>query len=185
MSHNDPDHSCPVCDGGSMEAYRTHMRELIKQHKVAIAGVLSDAPGMANFAYTVGLSVHGMPELLMIANCNIPLESMQSVLNEVAFRWLKQGNADTGISTEVLRPFGEIPMPVELVLVNRKEAQTNWTVQVAPILSYLGSRFDYDVVQLILPDDHGRLPSMADYDKEKFPQALLAPAAGPSNDSVH
>lgn len=43
MSHNDDDHTCSVCDGGGMEGYRAHMRELIQEHQVAIAGVNSAA----------------------------------------------------------------------------------------------------------------------------------------------
>lgn len=170
--HNHDPH-CHSCAGGGLESYRADMRRIIQAHQVAIAGVMGGAAGEPAFAYTVGLSLHGLPEILIIANYGIPLNALQTVLNTVAFRWLDKGNATLGVDLEVLRPFGAIPMPVELVCVNPAQAKADWTVQVEPIL---GAGHGYEVVQLILPDDHGRLPSMEDYNVEKFPQPLLTPS---------
>jgi hypothetical protein len=185
MSHDHNDPNCPVCRGEvDMDAYREQMRELIAQHKIAIAGVFSNESGKFPFAYTVGLSLHGLPELLLVANCNLPPMALQTVINLVAYKWLEQRRVDLGVSHDVLNPFNGVPMPVQFVLVKPEEAKRDWAIQVEPILGK-GNPHRFQVVQMILPDNKGKLPRDPEYDIAGFPQHLLTPFNEPDPPTQH
>ena len=97
------------------------------------------------FCYTVGNALHGLPELLFIAN--IPQHQQAMILNAVGAHMRETGKLEEGLlDIEWTFPF-KIRKCSDL-------AKENFTIQAG---NYLG-REDYEVYQVMICDPKGRYP---------------------------
>lgn len=141
------------------DAYLTHMQSLIEEYGWAVQGVFPTTEFDVWFAYTVGLTSRGLPELLI---SGIPGEQVQPLLNRAAEMHCEKpfsiGDEVTGIAIDgvlmrvIDAPLAEIGMAVEMYPTMRPDA-----------------------IQLVWPDTDGVYPG-PNYDHKRFPQPLYGPA---------
>lgn len=139
-----------MCDNpGRTEAdYLTMLRQLIDEHGWAIQGVEPDG-GRPGWAYTVGLTVKGLPELVVTG---VSMSHAAELLNFAA-----------GLVTEGTGLPGGLD--VEVVTVARPWAHLRYAVTV------YGE--DIKALQLVYPDTAGRWPWDAGYAMPGGPQPVL------------
>ncbi len=85
----------------TMDAYLDQVRGLIAEHGIAVQGVMDDDP----FAYTIGLTRHQHPELILYG---LPHGHAARTLNYLADRVLNNGERLTPDSL-ILMPLGDPP----------------------------------------------------------------------------
>lgn len=131
-----------------MSQFYAKMRAIIAKSGHMVLGVGSDGTSTP-FAYSIGLSEAGLPELLLALPINY--DAMVLAVNEVAARLKKREKAfgereqlDIEFSTPVI-----IRNPTDMDRVRR-----DYTIQVGQFYR----RQDYAVQQIIFPDPHGLWP---------------------------
>lgn len=145
-----------------MNALLAHVRSLIKAHGWAVQGVFDNDDPAKNFAYTVGLTEAGLPELwvatlspvqggaLLNATVKTVLERFADVVSE--------GELDV-----------EWSVPVRLRgPVSAEEAEANAATALYPHPRVVS------VMQVLWPDTEGRFPGDDGYDEVGFPQRVLS-----------
>lgn len=137
-----------------MDAYQLHLLRLIETHGHAVQGVIAeeDEPG-SGYAYTVGRTTMGEPELLVTGLCC--LECAAGLLNRAA----EVGGLVAG---QVRDDLGDAPLRV-------LEADPR-TAEVFMAEDFYPTGFE--LLQLVWPDDAGRYPDELHYDHARRPQAL-------------
>jgi Domain of unknown function (DUF4262) len=106
----------------------------------SIIGV-GDAPP---FAYTIGNSLVGLPELLVLGMV------ADDLLNQLSEMMIERGR---GFDDGELVSLGGL-RPVKIVSATAEVVKTEYTIQVANFTD--GD--DYAVQQVVIPDKHGRFP---------------------------
>jgi Domain of unknown function (DUF4262) len=143
--------------------YLDHMRDLITTFGWAIQGVERFGPHPP-WAYTVGLTAHGRPELVA---AGMPIRSAHELLNDVAEHLLH---------ATVPRPGAQIPLRggpvIEIVKVAEPSAHLVTAVQI------YGPRVR--ALQLVHADDRGHWPWDTGYRGVRGGQPVLGPRNRPS-----
>lgn len=147
---------CWMCDhpGSTKEEYLAVLHTKILSHGWAVQYVEDDR---APFAYTIGLTRHGLPELLVTG---VSPERALHLLNDVALSAVP-GNPRTPGEQLVLSS-GSV---VEVVAVEHPDAHL-----------YFAVAFYGDVMralQLVWTDERGRWPWAADFDDGRGGQPVL------------
>ncbi len=134
---------CWQCDhpGGTWLEYLEHVRGLITDHGWAVQGVERDR-ARPPWAYTVGLTAHGRPELVVTG---LPLDRAAGLLNDVASHVLHAGPP---------RPGEQIPLRGGPVIEFVEVTVPNAHLRVAVELYGPGIR----ALQLAHADDRGHWP---------------------------
>ena len=134
---------CWQCDhpGASWNDYLAHLRELLQRHCWIVQGVQRERYRAA-YAYTVGLTAHGQPELVVTG---MPYHRAAEVLNSVAEHVL---HADAPRVGEVM-PLRGGPV-IEIVRV----AEPSVHLSVAAAINGSG----FAALQLVYADDRGHWP---------------------------
>jgi Domain of unknown function (DUF4262) len=156
---------CWLCahPGSTRLDYLDHLRDLIGQHGWAVQAVARDRI-RPPWAYTVGLTAHGRPELVVTG---LPASRAGSLLNDVAAHLLHAAAP---------RPGEQIPLHggplIEIVAVAEPAAH----LEVA--LEFYGPAVR--ALQLVHADDRGRWPWEVGYRGVRGGQPVLGKrAAGP------
>jgi hypothetical protein len=134
---------CWQCDhpGATWHDYLAHLRELLQRHCWIVQGVQRER-NRAPYAYTVGLSAHGRPELVVTG---LPYDRAVDLLNAVAEHAL---HADAPAAGEVI-PLRGGPV-IEIVQV----AEPSVHLPVAAAINGRG----FTALQLVYADDRGHWP---------------------------
>jgi hypothetical protein len=134
---------CWQCDHpeSTRQDYNDHMRELIDRFGWAVVGVEDDRIHPA-YAYTLGLTPHGKPELVVTG---LPLPRATWLLNVV---------------TQYVRE-ATVPQPGEEVQIEGGPAME--VVRVAEPTAHMDVAVEFygpgiQALQLVYPDDHGHWP---------------------------
>jgi hypothetical protein len=114
----------------------------IRREKRSVICVAGDDDSLP-FAYTIGNSITGLPELLIIGT------TQGNVLNALSLKMIEhgQGFAD-GECVDLGGKF-----PVKIIIANQR-AKRDYTIQAT---EHFG-RDDYAVQQVLIPDRNGRFP---------------------------
>ena len=156
---------CWMCEhpGATEQDYLSHMKSLIAQFGWALQGVERDR-SRPPYAYTVGLTTRGKPELVATG---LPAVRAASLLNEVAAHMMHATMPEPGEQVPLLGgpliEFVEVAMPPAHLLV-------------AFELYGAGIR----ALQIVHADDRGRWPWETGYRGVKGGQPVLGPRAGTS-----
>jgi hypothetical protein len=151
---------CWACDhpGADHRAYLDHIRRVITRFGWAVQYVEGDR-GQAPYAYTVGLTGFGLPELLVTG---LQAERAMTMLN---------GAADDMAHSEVPSPGTTIALSggcrVEVVRLPHPEAHLNIAVEL------YGD--EVRALQLVWADDRGRLPWHPVFRSSRGGQPVLGP----------
>jgi hypothetical protein len=134
---------CWQCDhpGATWHDYLAHLRELLQRHCWIVQGVQRERH-RPPYAYTVGLTAHGQPELVVTG---LPYDRAAGLLNSVAEHVL---HADAPRAGEVV-PLRGGPV-IEIVRV----AEPSVHLPVAAAINGRG----FAALQLVYADDRGHWP---------------------------
>ena len=134
---------CWQCDhpGATWQDYLEHLRELLEQHCWIVQGVQRERH-RPPYAYTVGLTAHGRPELVVTG---LPYDRAVDLLNGVAEH---VRHADAPRAGEVI-PLRDGPV-IEIVRV----AEPSVHLSVAAAINGPG----FAALQLVYADDRGHWP---------------------------
>lgn len=125
--------------------YLQQVAQVIDTHGVAIQGVLPDDHHTDLFAYTVGLTAHGHPELLIFG---LPSHIAQEVLNSLALPVVRDGHrVEPGVRRDVFA----CGVPATIIDTNPALAADYVTVP----RSLYGVE-QVPVLQVCYPDSNGR-----------------------------
>lgn len=143
-----------MSDDDDMDAFRRTMADNIRRSGRTLLGVFpsedSDDPLNDAFTYSVGNSLVGLPELLVVGI----FDGMQWPLNELSRLMIERGRKfDDGEMVSL----GEGALPLCLVDAS-EEVKERYTVQAT---SFFGEE-NYQVMQVVLPDKDGRFPWQAE-----------------------
>jgi hypothetical protein len=147
---------CWLCDHPDKTPadYLDHLDEKVRRNGWAVQYVEDER---RPFAYTIGLTRHGLPELMMTGVC--PDCAWRS-LNGAARKVLDGDSLVPGMQTTL--PDGQL---VEVVYVTHPDAHLGWAVIM------FGERVM--ALQLVWADGHGRWPWSADFDDGRGTQPVL------------
>lgn len=151
-------------DPARVEAYLGESARILAEHGWMVQSVFGTRPD-AGFAYTVGLTGAGLPELWL---GTLAPEQAAVILNTAAAQQLDRavafqpGRLDLEFSVE-FRVHGP---------VDPDAAQVGMARQMHPLS-------DVAVLQLLWPDESGLFPDEDGYDMSRFPQRVL-PLAPPA-----
>lgn len=121
--------------------------QMIQSHGRAVIGVFD-----SGFSYTIGNTLKGVPELIMIGG--IDVRHMALILNYVSDHLIEKGVPDDGI----VDIGGQFPMKV---IKASHRAQDEFMFQAS---RYHGTE-DYDVLQVIVPDKTGKYQGDEGFDR--------------------
>lgn len=112
------------------------------------------------FFYTVGLVERGLPELFMGVNCRpeVGMRVMDDIISHMTEHGVKYERND-----DILQG-----MDIQLSASNPESSIEHYMVQLG---EYYGKK-DIPVVQVLMPDEDGKLPYEVGYD---MPQVMLEP----------
>lgn len=132
-----------------LQEYWERLCSLVDTHGWAVQGVMSDGvrPG---FAYTVGLSASGLPEIFAIG---LPHSSALSILNTTAQKLLA-GEISTTPQTPIPE-LANLPLAfrednADRVLSSLSRSALRWSME--------NGIASCDVIQLVFPDEQGIFP---------------------------
>ncbi len=153
---------CWMCDhpGTTLQDYLNHMSSIIHKNIWAIQGVQRDGL-RPPFAYTVGLTAMGKPELIVTG---MPTARAAALLNDVAVHILH---------AEVPEPGERVPL-IGGPLIEFVEVQTP-TAHLLRACDLYGTRIR--ALQVVHADDRGRWPWETGYRGVKGGQPVLGPRA--------
>lgn len=162
---------CDICSGKVREEeFLASMRAKIAQYQFGVLGVGS-FNGPMNLLYTVGLSNHELPELVMLMAVSGDL--MQKIVNTIGYGWLQTKNVELSERTDILKQRNDGVLPLRLDAVDPRLAVENYCHQLPQVL---GIAVPHRMVQVVLPDENLRFPDQPGYDQERYPQSLLPPS---------
>jgi hypothetical protein len=128
---------------------RKGVRDSIARYGWAVISVFPDADSTDKindaFAYTVGNSAAGLPELLVVGMFG---DDAKWLLNALSNKMRERGAPFS--NSERIELGGK--HPITLVLADQG-VKDRYTIQVGQFLKH-----DYDVMQIIVPDKDGRFP---------------------------
>jgi Domain of unknown function (DUF4262) len=134
---------CWQCDhpGATWQDYLQHLRELLERHCWVVQGVQRERH-RPSYAYTVGLTAHGRPELVVTG---LPYDRAVRLLNSVA---------EQVVHAEAPRPGAVVPLRGGPVLEIVRVAEPCVHLKVAAALN--GPTLS--ALQLVYADERGRWP---------------------------
>lgn len=152
-----------------MSDFFREQTEIIQQFGWAVVHVLpsdEDPAGTVPFAYTVGLTAAGHPELII---AGLPPELSHQLLNELAGRV-----HDEGARFRHGRRVNDLIVDQSVTILSGGPTETLWPG--AALARY--GREKVRLQQLVWPDPVDNFPWQEFYDAEEFPQPLIdAPSA--------
>ncbi|ENO3963801.1 DUF4262 domain-containing protein [Vibrio vulnificus] len=128
--------------------------------------------GTPDFAYSIGRSSIGQPDLIV---CTGSIRTNHYLLNMVHLHLIAT-DGKLGITTELIKSNQGQPWPVEIILLERNDELLNNYVVQAEYFYECNPQYVKDTIQyaqVLLPDANGLLPHQENYDHEGFPQTLL------------
>jgi hypothetical protein len=136
--------------------------EKIQEFGYTYMGVFGDATlDKPAFIYTVGLHLHGLPEIIMSGNLD-PNE-MHGVISNLASYWLQEKRAIFGDYPKFIVMAEGQEASITVIKVDTNYANENYIKAVARIYP----QAQYEVAQLFWPDKEGKLPFEDEYTKDK------------------
>lgn len=158
---------CPACYDANVASYSGHLAELVHDHRFAVQGVMASDDSF-NWAYTVGLTDHGLPELVMMA---LPMGFLGQTLNRL-------GDAAIDGTTQLVAGPSPLFLDPPFWLVDVPDPTSGRYPLTMAATSTLGK---VRAMQVVWPDSEGRYPWAPDwFDGEdrgdlggKDPQPLL------------
>lgn len=136
-----------------MQEYLGQLASVVEEHGWAVQGVGASPP----FAYTVGLTECGAPELLMVG---LPFTTMQTLLNDLA-RPVKEAARRYAPGERV----PEILRDYDVVIRGPIDPRAGEMFQAINLYG------EIDAVQVLWPDKEGRYPDEVGYDSA--PQTVV------------
>ena len=131
----------------SIEEFAEKVRENIATYGRAVLGIFGGEGGKMPFCYTIGNSIRGFPELLLVGACG---EAFKDVLNAASDVAEKRGRAfEDREKVDIGAKF-----PLLVIDANAPEATEEYAVQVR---HFVPGR--YRVQQVLAPDTKGRFPT--------------------------
>lgn len=157
---------CWKCDhpGGTTEEYLAELRQTMLERGWAVQYVESDR---MPFAYTIGLTRYGLPELLVTG---VAPRRAARMLNTLGRRAVSGERPVPGM--QIALPAGAL---VEMVEVEHPDVY----------LIFAGAMFGDEVtaLQVVWVDSRGRWPWAANFDDGRGTQAVLGARAAPNRRS--
>lgn len=150
-------------DPARVAAYETFLAQQLADKPFVVQAVFGDAAADA-FAYTIGLTGRGLPELWC---SGLGPQSADAVLG-TAGDFLLEAGAPLLPGADLRVPNLSVPLRFT-ALVDPVAAEVNMARMIHP-LSVV------EVLQVLWPDDAGRFPEHPDYNADRFPQRILGPA---------
>lgn len=131
---------------GFTDDYLNTVLDKIHTHKVMIQGVFptQDDPDTIGFSYTVGLSAHDHPELIIFG---LPMRMAQTLLNDLAFRVIDK-NARFHAGQEIHDLIRDYPARLVEVADSTEHLTIANRIYTAPVAA----------LQVLYPDAEGRWP---------------------------
>jgi hypothetical protein len=161
MSGGDPVSGGDVWSPQQRQRFLRQAAAAIAEHGWAVQGVAPDGPDDVPFAYTLGMTPAGLPEL---AISGLTFDLMRALLNAVAVRHLAGDGYEPGQTVE---PFddeaGQVQVPLRVIAAPRAE------VGVARALFGPAVR----AVQLVWPDRFGAWPGTGRWRPQAVSQELF------------
>lgn len=150
------------------EDLRRRQDDIIESVGWAVVGVFptEDQPDAAPFGYTVGLTAHGYPELVI---AGLPLQTTHALLNDLAQRVYDKAERFTNGQR-----VADLVPGYDMVICNGRD-----TEQIRPTMAY--NRYGTGNVrlqQIVWPDREGRFPWEDGYSMPADAQPLLDPSVG-------
>ncbi|CDT53326.1 hypothetical protein VCR15J2_390058 [Vibrio coralliirubri] len=139
-----------------MKPEQSHLTTCIERHGFVN---ISQCCGDAKF-YTVGFTESNLPEL--VVTVPVRQDLMHRIITDIFHHW-KENGFNSGVSNDFL-----VNMPLEFV---RVDVET-FMDEILELHSFYRNGKHLSVVQVVLPDENGLLPSQQGYD---MPQKLFAP----------
>lgn len=153
---------CWKCDhpGADTEEYLAELRETMLEHGWAVQYVESDR---RPFAYTIGLTRYGLPELLVTG---FSPGRAAAILNALARRAVRRHPPAPGMRIDL----PGCP-PIEMVQIKRPDVHLIFAIAI------FGA--EVTALQAVWADPRGRWPWAADFDGGRGAQPVLGVRAGP------
>lgn len=150
---------CHVCEAGGMDRHMEETARLVAKYGVAMTGVFDPKEEYPNYTYTVGLTAKGLPELLFVGA--LPHQYEARLLNGLAQHLL---NGDF-VPTEGAEFFDAAltGVPVRFHVVPVQSEQDPYPGDAMRLYGEV-----VQVVQVLLPDKHGRYPGHPKFNLSKF-----------------
>lgn len=143
----------------------TSVMPLMLEHGYTVQGVFAVRDGQTSFCYTIGLTAHGWPELIVLGPCEMGGE----LLNRLVEHLMRVGEEPTA---------GELPdfLGTGYALRLRECAPFtgNFPFSMAGILF---GRDEVRGLQVLLPDDEGRYPGEDGARDLTWQQLIASPEA--------
>ncbi len=152
-------------DPERVAAYETYLAQQLNDKDFVVQSVFGTTRD-DTFAYTVGLTGRGLPELWC---SGLGPDTATAVLG-IAGGWLINAGAPLAPGLDLRVP--ELSVPLRFTaLVDAAAAEVSMARMIHP-LSVV------EVVQVLWPDDEGRFPEHPTYNSERFAQRILPAAKG-------
>jgi hypothetical protein len=133
---------CMICDGASRDEVLFHHHALIDEFGWAAVAVADDGAWHEGWLYTIGLTAHDHPELVVVG---VPPERCGPILTELVERVLE---GETLLPGSVLDVFG---IEVELVGVHPDHVAGGLVAAARDYYEALGWPGSVDALQVIVP----------------------------------
>jgi hypothetical protein len=144
----------------------SEMKAIIEQYGFAISSIPGDETG-PGYAYTVGLTMYKMPELIWAGDHNV--ETVRDTLNSLVMGWMRRSPAfSLGLASGHLEREDETPVDLKVVDAKHKEKCFQHCAWVNEMYGGLAS-----FAQVFWPDLQGNYPDTFMYDQQNQPQEVF------------
>lgn len=167
MSH---DVECSCCNGESQSARDLRIAERVREGTVMVIAVADHDSNAGNFAYTVGMAQHGLPELIAIGA--LPQKVLYVVVDSMAHKAVENKHLESRLYNDVLKEHHGVTMNVEVVDIDQQAAIDEY-MGIAVRVHRLLAMPSFSVKQVLFPDAQGRVPTEMGYDQNHYPQPSL------------
>ena len=171
---------CVCCKSGPQK-YAEMIDSFMAENGFAIIGVFDAEPP---FAYTIGLTAKGFPELIIVANFN-PQE-FNGIMNSVGHKFIEAATA-TKAAVDGTTPIDYETLPV-MIEIRKNNAPVSVPVGLKKIrkefhemlLGQALARYgEVECIQVVIPDANGKLPWDDGFDTHWSYHAMQIPLYQP------
>lgn len=156
-----------------MIAMMAKQKELVDTHGVALVQIMGGDDGSLPFCYSMGAAQFDLPDVILVGA--VPPQIIMHILNDIFANWKEKG-LTLGVQSELIKDFN-----IELAALEQDEVLTEKFALQTPVFYEVNPEYMKrsdgvpEFVQVILPDENGKLPNEEGHNAEAMPQILLKP----------
>lgn len=149
------------------EQFYSHLAEKIRTIGFTFVGVFDEDMVEPAFAYSIGLTEKGWPEVLLIGNMRPQI--IEIILTDLVKSWIAAGEVKMGDNDGLIVFPDMSEHPLRVVEVPSRLAVEKFCCQVQNFYE----KEDVKVVQVLWPDVNGKFPGEEGYDALNMKQPVV------------